>query len=330
MAGEIKRIIDLPTDHNPAASDYIAIDGATTRATQLQDLIKPIPAFAGDSGSGGTKGLVPAPAAGDAAAGKVLGSGGGWVFPPSAGALGQCRLVKSGANIVLQTVNGNLITINGSNQIVPSAGVSLAPTGLTPSTLYYIYAYMNSGTMTLEASTTGKSTDTSTGVEIKSGDPTRSFVGWAYVITGPAFVDTDAQRLVVSWFNPRPISGTASFSTVRTSTSTSYAEVNSEIRVQFIARGNSATQFMANGGTYNSGANQTLTSIGIDSTSPRDVVSFGSGANAQSMALSHAETLAEGFHYVTIVGRVSAGTGSWYTNSNNAGERFTLKVVTYG
>ena len=38
-----------------------------------------ISAFTGDSGAGGAKGAVPAPAAGDAAAGKVLGAGGGWV-----------------------------------------------------------------------------------------------------------------------------------------------------------------------------------------------------------------------------------------------------------
>lgn len=36
-------------------------------------------AMVGDAGSGGTKGLVPAPASGDAAAGKVLGAGGVWV-----------------------------------------------------------------------------------------------------------------------------------------------------------------------------------------------------------------------------------------------------------
>ena len=35
-------------------------------------------AFTGDSGSGGVIGLVPAPASGDAAAGKVLGAGGSW------------------------------------------------------------------------------------------------------------------------------------------------------------------------------------------------------------------------------------------------------------
>lgn len=38
-----------------------------------------MPEFVGDSGSGGVKGFVPAPGAGDAALGKVLGAGGGWV-----------------------------------------------------------------------------------------------------------------------------------------------------------------------------------------------------------------------------------------------------------
>jgi hypothetical protein len=37
--------------------------------------------FGGDAGAGGTKGTVPAPAAGDAAAGKYLAAGGGWNIP---------------------------------------------------------------------------------------------------------------------------------------------------------------------------------------------------------------------------------------------------------
>lgn len=49
------------------------IDATATEATAELN------AVVGDSGSGGTKGLVPAPSAGDAAAGKVLGAGGGWV-----------------------------------------------------------------------------------------------------------------------------------------------------------------------------------------------------------------------------------------------------------
>jgi hypothetical protein len=41
-------------------------------------------AFTGDSGAGGAKGLVPAPSAGDAAAGKYLDADGTWSTPPSA------------------------------------------------------------------------------------------------------------------------------------------------------------------------------------------------------------------------------------------------------
>lgn len=40
-------------------------------------------AFTGDSGSGGTVGFVPAPGAGDSAAGKFLAAGGGWQLPSS-------------------------------------------------------------------------------------------------------------------------------------------------------------------------------------------------------------------------------------------------------
>jgi hypothetical protein len=42
--------------------------------------------FTGDSGSGGAKGAVPAPAAGDAAAGKFLKADGAWTAPPGSGA----------------------------------------------------------------------------------------------------------------------------------------------------------------------------------------------------------------------------------------------------
>lgn len=45
-----------------------------------------LPAFVGDSGAGGTKGSVPAPAAGDGAAGKFLKADGTFAVPPSASA----------------------------------------------------------------------------------------------------------------------------------------------------------------------------------------------------------------------------------------------------
>lgn len=55
------------------------VDLTATQATAILN------AFAGDSGSGGTKGLVPAPAAGDTAANKFLFADGTWATPPGAG-----------------------------------------------------------------------------------------------------------------------------------------------------------------------------------------------------------------------------------------------------
>lgn len=60
---------------SPAANDYSfsQINGAAS-ASQL-------PVMVGDSGSGGSAGIVPAPAAGDAAAGKFLKANGTWATP---------------------------------------------------------------------------------------------------------------------------------------------------------------------------------------------------------------------------------------------------------
>jgi len=62
-------------------------------------------AFTGDSGSGGVKGLVPAPAAGDAAADKFLNAAGGWSAPgggsggvPPGGSTGEALVKLSATN----------------------------------------------------------------------------------------------------------------------------------------------------------------------------------------------------------------------------------------
>lgn len=81
-----------------------------------------------------------ATAAGDCAVAASDGSGNWRVrhYQRATGAAlvehGRCRLVKSGANIVLQPYNGNTLIIDGGRAVIPSTGVSLAPTGLIPTT----------------------------------------------------------------------------------------------------------------------------------------------------------------------------------------------------
>ena len=228
--------------------------------------------------------------------------------------IGQCRLVLSGGNLLLKPVQGNRIVINGTQQAIPSAGVSLAPAGLTPSTLYYIYAYMNSGTMTLEASATGHSTSTVNGVEIKTGDATRSFVGWAYPVTGPAFADSATQRLVVSFFNRRAKELNGAGTAGATTTSTTMVELTTTARVQFIATGDDAYDVTVSGYASNgTGGQSTETVPGVDGSAIGGTT-IGTSATAgyfSSHASRSSSTSAEGYHYVTPLGCVTGGTGTF-------------------
>ena len=148
---------------------------------------------------------------------------------------GNCVLVLSAGSLVLKPWRGNGLIINGATCTIPSTGVSLAVTGMTAGTLYYVYAYMNSGTMTLEAVTTAHTTGAD-GVEVKSGDTSRTLVGMARPVAGPAFSAASNAMFVRSWFNrsaterrPRSLQA-AAIST----TSISYVEVGTTTRVEWL------------------------------------------------------------------------------------------------
>lgn len=247
---------------------------------------------------------------------------------------GHCRLTKSGTNLLLSPCNGNLLTIDGSINVVPSAGVTLAPTALSVGTTYFIYAYMSSGTMTLEASTTGHSTDSTTGMEIKTGDSTRTLVGMARIITGPAWADTDAQRFVLSYFNRRGVSGKSAFTADRTSTSATYAEINSEIRNEFLTWPDEIVQSAISGRVSDDTINGfPTTSIGFDGTTAEDTFSVDNvnpaATNHPIAAYVYKNGLSEGYHYATLLGSVSAGTGTWH-GSGTAGGRTVLTTALRG
>src|SRR3990167_7248003 len=116
---------------------------------------------------------------------------------------------------------------------VVSTVVELLAPAVSSNTLYYIYAYDNSGTTTLEASTTAPATATLHGVRVKSGDESRTLVGMAFAGTGGAFTNSGNNSLVASWFNRKVRVATSSFSTNRTTASTTPVELNTEIRCHF-------------------------------------------------------------------------------------------------
>lgn len=100
------KISALTADTAPTADDLVVTvndPGGTpaTRKATITNFTKAIPVVVGDSGSGGTKGLVPAPGAGDAAAGKFLKADGTFAVPAGSGA-------PSTATYITQTADGGL------------------------------------------------------------------------------------------------------------------------------------------------------------------------------------------------------------------------------
>lgn len=158
------------------------------------------------------------------------------------GAHGQCRLsVTNTTTLALKPYNGRWIVINGVPYALPSSGITatstscaingVAGSSLTANTLYYVYVFNNAGTPTLDFSTTGHVTDSSNGnigVEIKSGDNTRTLVGMIAMDASAHFRDDTTFRGTANWFNraskllslpfTQPTTGSNSFVTLANTT----------------------------------------------------------------------------------------------------------------
>lgn len=221
------------------------------------------------------------------------------------GSLGQCRLTKSGSNLLLLPFNGRVLSINGNHYVIPVGGVTLtAPS--TTLTLYYIYAFMNAGTMTLEASTTVPATDATTGVRIKTGDATRTLVGMARTVTN-AWVDSASQRLVRSWFNRPGAAMSRSFTAQRSTTSGVLVELNSEIRCEFLCFADDKITAGINGYAANSTTDYCRAAIAFDGTTRTGEPGIAFGTNGGSISCSVTEMLTEGYHYATVLGANVSG-----------------------
>jgi hypothetical protein len=176
MAQLIADLAALGTTFQPLDSDLTAIAALTTtaygrallelaNATALTALLN---AFTGDSGAGGVKGLVPAPAAGDAAANKVLAADGTWVAQSGGGssglppgylfgltlsnnasdatndidiAAGRCRDSTNAVDIIFSSAVGKRLDANWATGGTPGSTVGGRNSGaaITNGT-YHVYA----------------------------------------------------------------------------------------------------------------------------------------------------------------------------------------------
>jgi hypothetical protein len=234
---------------------------------------------------------------------------------------GQCRLsVASSTSLLLSPHNGNLIWVNGGAVAIPSAGASIANTGLVAATLYYVYAWLNAGVLTLELSATGHVTSTADGTEVKTGDATRALVGMVYTGAGaPGIfqVQTGILLACINWFNRRsiPLTGT-SFSGALTS-STSFTAINTgSCQFSVLNWADESLSIQGAGSVSNSSVATMAGAIALDTTviGAYASVDLSTGGQPSAIAASACATPSEGLHTVTAYGYTTAGTASFAFN----------------
>jgi hypothetical protein len=235
------------------------------------------------------------------------------LFPPT----GQCRLtVTNSTTITMMPWGGNRLRINGISQPIPSAGVTLSNTGLSASTLYYIYASMSGSTMQLQASTTGHALATD-GTEVKSGDTTQALVGMCYPAAGTPGVFSFAVgwRGLLNWFNRRGINANSAIQSGFSTSSLTLVELYSAARVTFLNWSSETVRFDVVGTGSNSGVGGFELNFGLDSTtvgSGSIGVGTSAAANQIGTAVSIGFGATEGAHFATMLGAaVTTGTATF-------------------
>jgi hypothetical protein len=239
------------------------------------------------------------------------------------------RLTLSGGNLVLVPWNGNQIIVNNQGAIIPGAGVSLPATGTSPNVSYYIYAVDSDGDGiidALEPSGIAPVTDPTSGVRAKPGVPTRSLVGQARTIAGPAWTNTVTQRFVRSWLNREQCYTLNSISGGQIFTSTVFVEMGTSYRQEALIWADEIWNLQLNGYVQNS-VNLAATKVGIMIDGVHQSVSGTAGNPASGQNLPFhcgiPASLSEGYHIASV--SVSCASGSQGTIVFDGGATSTLK-----
>jgi hypothetical protein len=190
-----------------------------------------------------------------------LSGGGGSSFQSSAGQLecsgGNCNNSTGSSSIQYCPYKGNIkTTASQGNYTIPSVCLTatftsmyvggVASSSLSANTLYYIYLWNASGTWVLDAETTGHVTDSTSGIEIMSGDDTKTLVGMietdanTHVMTGGETNTPGDTNTVATWDNRSPTTTTCyAAGGAATVNYTTRTEVDSTDRCLFMSWGDS-------------------------------------------------------------------------------------------
>lgn len=224
--------------------------------------------------------------------------------------IGQCYFQYTSATVVtLLQKNGRFIQIAGELHEIPAAGVTLGTGGLSSGTLYYVYAYDNSGTLALEASTTAWAVSTTAGNEgmpIKSGDNTRTLVGMLYTNGSTQF---DA-AMVISYWNPTRRVTQVAEGSILTTTSTSWVAIGSPVYFLWFT-GFPQPRAIASCPVKNSTTGTTYGALYLNGSTTQPPNAMKGVSEAIGVFLSGDTAPSQGRQHYQLWGVVSAGTGTY-------------------
>lgn len=232
---------------------------------------------------------------------------------------GQCRLsVASATQLKLSPYNGSNILINGFTYQIPAGGVTISNATLAANTNYYVYVFITGGALALFLSTTGHATHTD-GVEIFAGDSNVTLVGMVRTNASSQFVDSSTQRFCINWFNRRNIQAINTFASSRSTTSSSYVELSSTERAQFLSWGDEGSLISITAYASQNTVGTFGTQGNLDGTTPTSNARISPPTGQDSACGSIGPVTApEGFHYATIFGYAAAGfTATWTAGINS-------------
>jgi hypothetical protein len=216
--------------------------------------------------------------------------------------------------LTLAPKNGGLLWVNGFNYPVP-ASLTTSNSGLAPSTLYYIYAAVAGGFLTLDPPSTMGYAIASNGMPQKSGDVTRTCVGMCSTDSGGLFKNQDGFLLVRTFFQRQLVRSRTSFSADQTSSNGTLQELSNTIRNSFLVWAGENVEFAMTGST--SGATA-VTAMSFDGGAAEIEAVVGNGA--AGLGLSGIKIgLSEGIHFATLFGAAPSG-ATWRSSlSGTAG-----------
>ena len=307
-------------------SGYVQLQSAAAAGSWMMTL----PSSAGTSGyvlqtngTGVTSWVAQSGASSVSSAGHLQCSGGNCANSTGSGTIQYCPYkgnVKTTASQGNYTIPSGCLTATLTSMYVGGT----ASSSVSASTLYYIYLWNTSGTWVLDAETTGHATDSSTGIEIKSGDNTKTLVGMIHsdaskhVMTGGETNVPGDTNTVATWDNRIPTTTYCGFTASRQIHSATLIEINSENRCLFMSWGDAA-QFSSQLVTHAGGATLVETEITFDGTSSSistlevfsdDSQGGGYGFNVLAVAPG-VFTPAEGYHYTETLGMSGTQTATY-------------------